>query len=54
VGKLTRGVLEIEVGNAVMLQELTHYHRRRLLEQVRKQLPGVTIIDLRFRSGVVE
>jgi predicted nucleic acid-binding Zn ribbon protein len=54
VGSLRRGVLEITVGNAVLLQELTHYHKRRLLEQLRKRLPGTSITDLRFRSGVVD
>jgi predicted nucleic acid-binding Zn ribbon protein len=52
VGGLRRGVLEIEVDNAVLLQELAHYHKRRLLERLRQQLTGVTITDLRFRAGV--
>src|SRR5438552_6091508 len=54
VAGLRRGVLEIEVGSAVLLQELTHYHKRKLLEQIRKRLPGVTVTDLRFRAGVVK
>jgi hypothetical protein len=54
VGNLRRGVLEITVGNAVLLQELTHFHKRRLLEQLRQRLPGTTITDLRFRAGVVD
>jgi predicted nucleic acid-binding Zn ribbon protein len=49
-----RGVLEIVVANAVLLQELAHYHKRRLLEQLRGRLPGATVTDLRFRVGVVE
>jgi predicted nucleic acid-binding Zn ribbon protein len=53
VAALRRGVLEVTVGNAVLLQELTHYHKRRLLEQLRKRLPGTPITDLRFRAGVV-
>jgi hypothetical protein len=32
VNGLRRGVLEVVVGNAVLLQELAHYHKRRLLE----------------------
>jgi hypothetical protein len=51
VGALRRGVLEVEVTNAVMLQELAHYHKRRLLEQLRGRLPELTITDLRFRLG---
>jgi predicted nucleic acid-binding Zn ribbon protein len=53
VGALRRGVLEVTVGNAVLLQELAHFHRRRLLEGLRRHLPGTTLTDLRFRSGVV-
>jgi predicted nucleic acid-binding Zn ribbon protein len=54
VGGLRRGVLEIVVGNAVLLQELAHYHKRRLLEAVRLRLPRTPLTDLRFRAGVVE
>jgi predicted nucleic acid-binding Zn ribbon protein len=54
VAALRRGVFEVLVGNAVLLQELAHYHKRRLLEQLRKRLPGTTIHDIRFRAGVVE
>jgi predicted nucleic acid-binding Zn ribbon protein len=53
VGALRRGVLEVTVGNAVLLQELAHFHKRRLLEQLRRRLPGQTLTDLRFRAGVV-
>src|SRR5262245_731233 len=51
VNGLRRGVLEVVIGNAALLQELAHFHRRRLLEQLRQRLPGVTISDLRFRAG---
>jgi len=53
VGALRRGVLEILVGNAVLLQELAHFQKRRLLEQLRGRLPGTTLTDLRFRAGAV-
>jgi predicted nucleic acid-binding Zn ribbon protein len=53
VGGLKRGVLEVIVANAVLLQELAHFHKRRLLEQLRRRLPGTTVTDLRFRTGVV-
>jgi hypothetical protein len=42
------------VGNAVLLQELAHYEKRRLLAQFRSRLPGTTVTDLRFRAGVVK
>ena len=54
VAGLRRGVLEVVVGNAVLLQELAHYHKRRLLEQLRGRLPNTTLTDLRFRAGVVK
>jgi predicted nucleic acid-binding Zn ribbon protein len=54
VNALRRGVLEILVGNAVLLQELAHYHKHRLLEQLRRRLTGTPLTDLRFRAGVLE
>jgi predicted nucleic acid-binding Zn ribbon protein len=51
VGGIRRGILEVEVDNAVLLQELAHYQKRRLLEQMRVRLPGTTLTDLRFRAG---
>jgi predicted nucleic acid-binding Zn ribbon protein len=53
LGALRRGVLEVVVGNAVLLQELVHFHKRRLLEQLRRRLPNTPLTDLRFRAGVV-
>jgi predicted nucleic acid-binding Zn ribbon protein len=53
VNGLRRGVLEVIVGNAVLLQELAHYQKRRLLAELRRRLPATTITDLRFRAGVV-
>jgi len=52
VGVFRRGVLEIVVDSAVLLQELAHYQKRGLLEQLRSRLPEVTLNDLRFRTGV--
>jgi predicted nucleic acid-binding Zn ribbon protein len=51
VGGLRRGVLEVYVDNAVLLQELAHFHKRRLLEQLRTRLPGTSITDVRLRLG---
>jgi predicted nucleic acid-binding Zn ribbon protein len=51
VAGIKRNVLEVEVKNAVLLQELTQFHKRRLLEALRKTLTGVTVVDLRFRAG---
>jgi predicted nucleic acid-binding Zn ribbon protein len=49
---LRRGVLEVEVTGAVLMQELAHYHKRKLLERLRERLPGTTLTDLRFRAGI--
>ncbi|HEX5272187.1 MAG TPA: DciA family protein [Gemmataceae bacterium] len=53
VAALRRGVLEVVVGSGVLLQELAHYHKRRLLTELRTRLAGTTLTDLRFRAGVV-
>src|SRR5262245_49947327 len=52
-GAVRRGVLEITVASPVLLQELTHFHKRRLLQQLRERLPGTNVSDLRFRAGVL-
>ncbi|HYT93715.1 MAG TPA: DUF721 domain-containing protein [Gemmataceae bacterium] len=51
VAGLRRGVLEVEVDNAALLQELAHFHKRRLLQELRGRLSGTTVNDLRFRNG---
>lgn len=51
---LRRGELEIEVANAILLQELNHFHKRRLLADLRKRLPGTALSGLRFRAGAFE
>jgi len=52
VNGLKRGVLEVDVRNAVLIQELAQFHKRGLLGKLRKALPGVTLTDLKFRAGV--
>lgn len=51
VGGIRRGVLEVEVRNAVLIQELTQFHKRGLLAKLRKSLPGQTLTDVKFRAG---
>jgi len=53
VAGFKRGVLEVIVANAILLQELASFHKRKLLEALRKNLPGMTFTDLRFRAGVI-
>jgi predicted nucleic acid-binding Zn ribbon protein len=54
VGAFRRGVLEILVGNATLMQELAGFHKKRLLDALRQLLPGVTLLDLRFRAGTID
>jgi predicted nucleic acid-binding Zn ribbon protein len=51
VASLRRGVLEVEVNAAPLMQELNQFHKRRLLAALRQALPGTTIADIRFRAG---
>src|SRR5262245_34601177 len=46
---LKRGVIEVEVDSAVLVQELMHYHKRRLLRALAERLPGHAVKELRFR-----
>lgn len=48
---IRRGVMEVEVKGAVLLQELAQYHKRGLLTRLRKAMPGVTLTDIKFRAG---
>jgi predicted nucleic acid-binding Zn ribbon protein len=54
VAKLAKGVLEVIVDSAVLLQELSSFHKRRLLQQLKALLPGTPLTDLRFKAGVVD
>src|SRR5262245_14057309 len=51
VAGLRRGILEIEVDNAVLLQQIVHFHKRRLLEQLLGRLPGCALKEIKFRAG---
>ena len=51
VSGFRRNVLEIEVKGAIPMQELSQFHKRKVLEKLRKALAGVTIADLRFRAA---
>ncbi len=46
--RLEGGVLEIGVRSAALRDELTHFHRDRLLEVMRVALPDVALIGMRF------
>lgn len=51
-GALRRGVLEVHVASAVLMQELNSFHKRRLLAELKRRLPSTPINDLRFRAGL--
>lgn len=46
---LNRGVLEIGVANAALLNELSSFHSAQLLEKLKTKYSEQTIRDLRFR-----
>ena len=48
---LKRGILEVEVSSAILVQEIAHYHKRRILQALRQRLPDQPIKDLRLRVG---
>ena len=48
---LKRGIFEIEVDSAVLVQELKGYHKQRLLQALSAKLPKEKIKDLRFKVG---
>ena len=48
---MKRGVLEIDVKNAVLMSELAQYHKRGLLAKLRELLPSTTLTDIKFRAG---
>src|SRR6476646_10765496 len=51
VMRLYRGVLEVEVKDAVLMQELSSFHRRKLLAKLKTSLPNEHVKDLKFRTG---
>ena len=52
LGSMRRGVMEVIVGNAALLQELAHFQKRSLLEAFQARTTA-KVVDLRFRIGVV-
>jgi len=51
VAGLRRGVLEIEGKNAVVIQELAQFHKKRILAALRTLLPKQKITDVKFRAA---
>jgi predicted nucleic acid-binding Zn ribbon protein len=51
VNGIRRGVLDIDVANPMLLHELAGFHKRRLLEALKKEMPGMPMKDIRFRTA---
>jgi predicted nucleic acid-binding Zn ribbon protein len=51
LSSIRRGVMEIEVDNAVLMQELAMFHKRKLLAKLRELLKNTTLNDLKFKAG---
>lgn len=51
VASLRGGRLEVEVRDSVLMQELTQFHKRRLLGELRRLMPSQTVTDIRFRAA---
>lgn len=51
VAGIKRRILEVEVKGAIPLQELSQFHKRSVLERLRKAMPGTTITDIKFRQS---
>jgi predicted nucleic acid-binding Zn ribbon protein len=52
VNALRRGTLEVEVRNPILMQELSQFHRKRLIAAVAARLPGQKVTEIRFRAGM--
>jgi predicted nucleic acid-binding Zn ribbon protein len=52
VNSLRRGILEVEVRNPILMQELSQFHRKRLIAMMGSLLPGTAVKEIRFRAGV--
>ncbi len=51
VGGLKKKVLEVQVKGAVLLQELSQFHRRKILAALKEKLGANVITDVKFRAG---
>lgn len=53
LGSLRRGVLEVIVADAVLLQELAGFQKRDLIAHLQGALGPGRVTDIRFRLGTV-
>jgi predicted nucleic acid-binding Zn ribbon protein len=49
-----RNTLEVEVNGAVVMQELSQFHKRRILAKLKESFQRPVITEIRFKSNVWE
>ena len=54
VGGIRHGVLAITVAHPALLEELSAFRKPELLAALRDKVPGLNLLDVRFRVGPVE
>ncbi len=54
LGGVRRGVLNVTVAGAALLEQLSAFRKPELLAALRRDAPGSPILDIRFRVGPVE
>lgn len=50
IGRIRRGVLDVFVGNSVVLQELS-FQKQQILSELQQNSVGEAVRDIRFHSG---
>ena len=54
VGGIRHGVLSVTVAHSALLEELAAFRKPDLLAALRRDAPGTTVHDIRFRVGPVD
>ena len=54
VGGVRHGVLAVTVAHPALLEELSAFRKPELLAALREKVPGLNLLDIRFRVGPVE
>ncbi len=54
LGALRRGVLEVLVGDAVLLQEFANFQKQQVLKSLNERLGEGKLRELRFRLGSID
>ena len=54
VGGVRHGVLSVTVAHSALLEELAAFRKPALLAALRRDAPGTTVHDIRFRVGPID